>query len=63
LQPRPPLPSPARRRAILALGAWIAARLDFATSLPFPLVLLATGVLTAVLGVLVGLVALALGTR
>jgi branched-chain amino acid transport system permease protein len=44
--------------AILALGAWIAARLDFATSLPFPLVLLATGVLTAILGVLVGLPAL-----
>ena len=44
--------------AILALGAWIAARLDFATSLPFPLVLLATGVLTAFLGMLVGLPAL-----
>jgi len=44
--------------AILALGAWIAARLDFATGLPFPLVLLATGVLTAFLGVLVGLPAL-----
>lgn len=44
--------------AILALGAWIAARLDFATGLPFPVVLLATGVLTALLGMLVGLPAL-----
>jgi branched-chain amino acid transport system permease protein len=44
--------------AILALGAWIAARLDFATSLPFPIVLLLTGVITAVLGMLVGLPAL-----
>jgi len=44
--------------AILALGAWVAARLDFATSLPFPIVLLATGVITAVLGVIVGLPAL-----
>ena len=40
--------------AILALGAWVAARLDFATSLPFPLVLLASGLITMVLGTLVG---------
>jgi branched-chain amino acid transport system permease protein len=44
--------------AILALGAWVAARLDFATALPFPVVLLATGVITAAIGVLVGLPAL-----
>jgi branched-chain amino acid transport system permease protein len=44
--------------AILALGAWVAARLDFATSLPFPIVLLATGVITAAIGILVGLPAL-----
>lgn len=44
--------------AILALGAWVAARLDFATTLPFPIVLLATGVITAAIGVVVGLPAL-----
>jgi len=44
--------------AILALGAWIDARLSFATSLPFPVLLLITGVLTAVIGVAVGLPAL-----
>jgi branched-chain amino acid transport system permease protein len=46
--------------AVLALGAWVAARLDFATSLPFPVVLLLTGLITAVLGTLVGLPALRL---
>ncbi|MGZ8715856.1 MAG: branched-chain amino acid ABC transporter permease [Gaiellaceae bacterium] len=44
--------------AILALGAWIDARLSFATSLPFPVLLLITGALTAVIGVAVGLPAL-----
>jgi branched-chain amino acid transport system permease protein len=44
--------------AVLALGAWVAARLLFATSLPFPLVLLAAGLITMVLGTLVGLPAL-----
>jgi branched-chain amino acid transport system permease protein len=44
--------------AVLALGAWIAARLLFATSLPFPIVLLGAGLITMVLGTLVGLPAL-----
>jgi branched-chain amino acid transport system permease protein len=46
--------------AVLAMGAWVAARLLFATSLPFPIVLLAAGVITMVLGTLVGLPALRL---
>ena len=44
--------------AVLAMGAWVAARLLFATSLPFPLVLLGSGLITMVLGTLVGLPAL-----
>lgn len=46
--------------AVLALGAWVAARVAFATSLPFPLVLLIAGVVTGVLGTVVGLPALRL---
>jgi branched-chain amino acid transport system permease protein len=46
--------------AILALGAWVAARLEFATSLPFPVVLLASGLITMALGTMVGLPALRL---
>jgi branched-chain amino acid transport system permease protein len=46
--------------AVLALGAWVGARLCFATGLPFPLVLIATGLITMVLGTLVGLPALRL---
>ncbi len=44
--------------AVLAIGAWVAARLLFATALPYELVLLASGVITMVLGTLVGLPAL-----
>src|SRR5450432_1360722 len=44
--------------AVLAIGAWVAARLLFATSLPYELVLLASGVITMALGTLVGLPAL-----
>jgi branched-chain amino acid transport system permease protein len=44
--------------AVLAMGAWVAARLLFATSLPFPLVLLGAGLITMMLGTLVGLPAL-----
>jgi len=44
--------------AVVAMGAWVAARLLFATSLPFPLVLLGSGIITMVLGTLVGLPAL-----
>ena len=46
--------------AILAIGTWIATRLSFATDLPFPLLLLVTGAITCVIGVLIGLPALRL---
>jgi branched-chain amino acid transport system permease protein len=46
--------------AVLAIGAWVAARILFATSMPFPIVLLASGLITMVLGTLVGLPALRL---
>jgi branched-chain amino acid transport system permease protein len=46
--------------AVLAIGAWVAARILFGTSMPFPLVLLASGLITMVLGTLVGLPALRL---
>ena len=41
--------------AVLAIGAWVAARLLFATTQPYPLVLLEAGVITMVLGTLIGL--------
>ncbi|MEA2637366.1 MAG: branched-chain amino acid transport system permease protein [Chloroflexota bacterium] len=44
--------------AVLAMGAWVAARLLFATGLPYPIVLLAAGLITMVLGTVVGLPAL-----
>jgi branched-chain amino acid transport system permease protein len=44
--------------AVLAMGAWVAARLLFATALPYPIVLLGAGLITMVLGTLVGLPAL-----
>ena len=46
--------------ALLAIGAWVAARLLHGTSLPFPIVLLIAGGVTAALGVVVGLPALRL---
>jgi branched-chain amino acid transport system permease protein len=46
--------------AILALGAWVSAKLLFATSLPFAVVLVVAGALTAVLGTALGLPALRL---
>jgi len=46
--------------AVLAMGAWIACKLSFSTGLPFPLVLLGSGLITMVLGTLVGLPALRL---
>jgi branched-chain amino acid transport system permease protein len=46
--------------AVLALGAWVGARLSFATGLPFPIVMLLTGLITMVLGTVVGLPALRL---
>src|SRR3954453_19858215 len=36
--------------AVLALGAWVGARLLFATGLPFPVVTIMTGLITMVLG-------------
>jgi branched-chain amino acid transport system permease protein len=44
--------------AVLAIGAWVAARLLFATALPYEFVLLASGLITMALGTLVGLPAL-----
>ena len=44
--------------ALLAVGAWAAARLLYATSLPFPVVLVLAGLTTGVIGTLVGLPAL-----
>jgi branched-chain amino acid transport system permease protein len=46
--------------AVLAFGAWTAARLLFATTLPYPVVLLAAGLITMVLGVVIGLPAIRL---
>ena len=36
--------------ALLALGGWVALRIGFATGLPFPLLMLAAGVITGVIG-------------
>jgi branched-chain amino acid transport system permease protein len=44
--------------AVLALGSWVSAKLLFSTSLPFPIVLLLAGLITMVLGTLIGLPAL-----
>lgn len=46
--------------AILAIGSWTAARLDYATHLPFPVILLIAGVVAGIFGVVVGLPALRL---
>ena len=40
--------------AVLAIGAWVAARLLFATAQPYPLVLLEAGVVTLVAGPPIG---------
>jgi branched-chain amino acid transport system permease protein len=45
---------------VLVVATWVGARLSFATSLPFPLLLLVTGLITMVIGVVVGLPALRL---
>ena len=44
--------------AVLALGAWVGAKLCFSTTLPYPIVLLLSGLITMVLGTLIGLPAL-----
>ena len=46
--------------ALLAMGAWVAARLFYGTDLPFPVVLLIAGLVTAAIGILIGLPALRL---
>jgi len=46
--------------ALLAVGCWIGTRLAYATGMPFPILLLATGAITCLIGVLVGLPALRL---
>jgi branched-chain amino acid transport system permease protein len=45
---------------LAAVGAWVALRLNYATSIPFPLLLLIAGVVTGLLGTLIGLPALRL---
>lgn len=47
--------------ALLALGGWVALRIGFATGLPFPLLMLAAGLMTGLFGVIIGLPALRLG--
>lgn len=46
--------------ALFAVGGWIALRLGFATHMAFPFLLLATGLITMVVGTLIGLPALRL---
>ncbi|MBV9580127.1 MAG: branched-chain amino acid ABC transporter permease [Chloroflexi bacterium] len=46
--------------ALLAVAGWIALRLAFAFNPPYPVLLLVTGVLTAIVGTLIGLPALRL---
>src|SRR5204863_4574192 len=46
--------------AVLAVGAWVAARLLFATAQPYPVVLLEAGLITMAAGTLIGLPALRL---
>jgi branched-chain amino acid transport system permease protein len=45
---------------LLALGAWVALRLHYATSIPFPFIVLIAGLVTGVIGILIGLPALRL---
>ena len=46
--------------ALLGMAGWIGLRLSFATGLPFPILLLVTGAITAVLGIVIGIPALRL---
>jgi branched-chain amino acid transport system permease protein len=46
--------------ALLAIGGWIGLRIGFATGLPFPILMLAAGLITGLLGIIVGLPALRL---
>ena len=45
---------------LLAIGAWVALRLSYATDLPFPVLVLLAGLITGVIGTLIGLPALRL---
>ncbi len=45
---------------LMAVGAWVALRLSYATSLPFPVLVLVAGVITGAVGILIGLPALRL---
>jgi branched-chain amino acid transport system permease protein len=45
---------------LLAVGAWVALRLHYATSIPFPFIVLIAGVVTGVIGMIIGLPALRL---
>lgn len=47
--------------ALLVVGVWTATRLNFATDLPFPILLLVTASVTCVVGILIGLPAIRLG--
>ena len=47
--------------ALLALGGWVGLRIGFATGLPFPILMLAAGIMTGLFGVIIGLPALRLG--
>jgi branched-chain amino acid transport system permease protein len=47
--------------ALLAVGTWVGARFAYLTALPFPVLLLIAGLITGVIGVLIGLPALRLG--
>ena len=40
---------------LVAIGSWVALRLDYATSIPFPLLVLLAGLITGVVGTLIGL--------
>ena len=46
--------------ALLTIGCWVGTRFSYATSLPFPVLLLISGAITCAIGVLVGLPALRL---
>jgi len=46
--------------ALLAVGAWVALRLLWGTSIPYPIVIVLAGLITMVIGVLIGLPALRL---
>ena len=45
---------------LLGIGAWVALRLGYATDLPFPVLVILAGVITGVIGTLIGLPALRL---